>query len=288
MQAYELRNAGAVIHSHSLNAVMATVLDPDATEFRVTHLEMIKGIENHGFYGHLVVPIIENTARECELTDRLRQAIKDYPNTHAVLVRRHGVYIWGKDWIQAKTQAECYDYLFAAALELKKLGVDASRPPTDPLPAHANGHSEEPSAKRPRAAIKLSGKIPTAVVLDIEGTVAPISFVADVMFPYAKKQVRTFLEESYTTSETLEDIALIRKQASEDGVSIPEPQGVENVAEVVSAVTSWVEDAIAKDRKVTALKVGSRRPLTSAAIEVKASHPHGIAANPRAHLAPWF
>ena len=29
-------------------------------------------------------------------------------------------------------------------------------------------------------------KLPTCVVLDIEGTVAPISFVADVMFPYAK------------------------------------------------------------------------------------------------------
>ena len=42
MAAYELRGAGAVIHSHSLNAVMATILDPEASEFRVTHLEMIK------------------------------------------------------------------------------------------------------------------------------------------------------------------------------------------------------------------------------------------------------
>ena len=41
-QAYELRDAGAVIHSHSVNAVMATILDPEATEFKVTHLEMIK------------------------------------------------------------------------------------------------------------------------------------------------------------------------------------------------------------------------------------------------------
>ena len=47
-----------------------------------------------------MVPIIENTARECELTDRLRQAIKEYPEAHAVLVRRHGVYVWGSSWIQ--------------------------------------------------------------------------------------------------------------------------------------------------------------------------------------------
>lgn len=50
----------------------------------------MKGIEGHGFYDNCVVPIIENTARECELTDRLRQAIKDYPKANAVLVRRHG------------------------------------------------------------------------------------------------------------------------------------------------------------------------------------------------------
>jgi methylthioribulose 1-phosphate dehydratase/enolase-phosphatase E1 len=31
-----------VLHSHSLNAVMATLLDEAAPEFRVTHLEMIK------------------------------------------------------------------------------------------------------------------------------------------------------------------------------------------------------------------------------------------------------
>ena len=42
LQAYELRGAGAVLHSHSLNAVMVTLLDEAAPEFSVTHLEMIK------------------------------------------------------------------------------------------------------------------------------------------------------------------------------------------------------------------------------------------------------
>jgi hypothetical protein len=30
------------MHSHSLHAVMATMLDPQSSEFKVTHLEMIK------------------------------------------------------------------------------------------------------------------------------------------------------------------------------------------------------------------------------------------------------
>lgn len=42
LQAYKLRGAGAVVHSHSLNALLATLIDPTATEFTVTNLEMIK------------------------------------------------------------------------------------------------------------------------------------------------------------------------------------------------------------------------------------------------------
>ena len=99
----------------------------------------LQGIAGHGYYDNCVVPIIENTARECELTDRLRQAIKDYPKAQAVLVRRHGVYVWGSSWIQAKTQAECYDYLFEAAIKLKSLGIDASKPSANAPASVTNG-----------------------------------------------------------------------------------------------------------------------------------------------------
>lgn len=117
------------MHSHSMNAVLATILEPGAREFRCTHLEMMKGIAGHGFYDQLVVPVIENTARESELTGRMRAAILAYPRSNAVLVRRHGVYVWGATWIEAKTQAECYDYLFGMAVKMRGLGVDAARVP---------------------------------------------------------------------------------------------------------------------------------------------------------------
>jgi hypothetical protein len=48
----------------------------------------LQGIAGQGFYSDMVVPIIENTARECELTGRLREAIVAYPEANAVLVRR--------------------------------------------------------------------------------------------------------------------------------------------------------------------------------------------------------
>ena len=124
LKAINLRGAGAVIHSHSIHAVMATLIFE--TEFSVSHLEMIKGIAGMGYRDKLVVPIIDNTARECDLADSLEAAILAYPQTNAVLVRRHGVYVWGPDWVRAKTQAECYDYLFRAAVEMRRLGI-----PTD-------------------------------------------------------------------------------------------------------------------------------------------------------------
>jgi methylthioribulose-1-phosphate dehydratase len=125
--AFTLRNAGAVIHSHSVYALMATLLGGGSREtFECTEIEMIKGIEGHGYYDRLVVPIIENTAHEHELADSMAAAIKAHPRTQAVLVRRHGVYIWGKDWVQAKTHAECYHYLFEAAVRMQGLGFDAA------------------------------------------------------------------------------------------------------------------------------------------------------------------
>jgi methylthioribulose-1-phosphate dehydratase len=125
--AFELRDAGAVIHSHSMNAMLATLVFGD--ELRVTHLEMMKGIRGTGYHDELVVPILENTAHECDLADAMADAMRRYPKTFAVLVRRHGVYVWGRDWVEAKTHAECYDYLFEAAVKMKQLGFDPSRAP---------------------------------------------------------------------------------------------------------------------------------------------------------------
>ena len=42
---------------------------------QISHMEMIKGIQGLGYYDELVVPIIENTAREYELTDSLAAAV---------------------------------------------------------------------------------------------------------------------------------------------------------------------------------------------------------------------
>jgi methylthioribulose-1-phosphate dehydratase len=119
------RGAGAVVHAHSMWAMLAT-LTTTGNVLRVGHLEMLKGIEGHAYRDVAEIPILENTAHEAELRDALAEAIDAHPRTRAVLVRRHGVYVWGRDWREAKTQAEVYDYLFRAAVEMKRMGLDPS------------------------------------------------------------------------------------------------------------------------------------------------------------------
>ena len=130
--AFTRRDAGAVIHSHSERALLATLLVDDAVTF--THLEMMKGLRGVSYHDTHAVPVVENTAEERDLESALREAMDAHPKAHAVLVRRHGVYVWGKDWREAKRHAECYDYLFGVTVEMKRLGLDPSRPPT-PAPS---------------------------------------------------------------------------------------------------------------------------------------------------------
>jgi len=49
---------------------------------QITHMEMIKGIQGHGYYDELVVPIIENTAHENELTGSLAKAVCSFVCWH--------------------------------------------------------------------------------------------------------------------------------------------------------------------------------------------------------------
>ncbi|KAH7100839.1 Methylthioribulose-1-phosphate dehydratase [Auriculariales sp. MPI-PUGE-AT-0066] len=105
--AFTLRNAGACIHTHSQNAVLATLIWPN--EFKIER-QMIKGVRVGGvgkaltYLDTLVVPVIDNTPNEEDLTDSMAE--------------RHGVYVWGPDWEKAKGQAECLDYLFEIAVKM--------------------------------------------------------------------------------------------------------------------------------------------------------------------------
>ncbi|XP_062104658.1 probable bifunctional methylthioribulose-1-phosphate dehydratase/enolase-phosphatase E1 2 [Humulus lupulus] len=172
-------------------------------------------------HDELVVPIIENTAHVVKLMESFVEAISAYPKTTAVLVRNHGVFIWGDSWISTKTQAECYHYLFDAAIKLHQLGLDWSTP--NPGPLHNTSGSWECNGNFSRALkagfrssdymIELSER---CVLLDIEGTVTSISFVTNVLLPYARDNVGKHLAATYDSKETQNDIKLLHSQIEND------------------------------------------------------------------------
>lgn len=123
LAAFKHRNAGAVLHSHSLDIVLASMLVPPGEPLRLTRLEMMKGLEGVGYFDTHEIPVIDNTALEHELEARLEKAILANPQANAVIVRNHGVYIWGRDVVHAKTQAECLDWLCKAVVRMHAAGI---------------------------------------------------------------------------------------------------------------------------------------------------------------------
>ncbi|KAF3072145.1 uncharacterized protein Triagg1_4881 [Trichoderma aggressivum f. europaeum] len=132
LAAFTRRGAGCCIHTHSHWAVLVTLLleAKGSSVFEINNIEQIKGfgkgmgkVGNLGYHDTLRIPVIENTPHEEDLTEYLEAAMEEYPDTYAVLVRRHGVYVWGDNVHKAKTQCESLDYLFQLAVEMHQLGL---------------------------------------------------------------------------------------------------------------------------------------------------------------------
>ena len=149
MAAFTKRNASCCIHTHSQWAVLITLLleqqPANTTLFEINNIEQIKGFGkgyqkqgNLGYHDTLRIPVIENTPFEEDLTESLEEAMNTYPDTYAVLVRRHGIYVWGENVHKAKTQCERYvDRVHWILLYGKLILVQSG------LPVSACGRDEE-------------------------------------------------------------------------------------------------------------------------------------------------
>lgn len=80
-----------------------------------------------------------------------------------------------------------------------------------------------------------------AILTDIEGTITRISFVKDVLFPYAEKQLPTFLRLNTKKAHVAEQIAAVK-------TIIDEPNA--DLERVISVLLTWIEE----DKKITPLK----------------------------------
>jgi len=245
---------GAVLHSHAMCCNIVTSLFEGYNEFKISHQEMIKGIEGYGYFDTLIIPIIENTAWEHELADSLGEAIAKYPKACAVLVRRHGMYVWGSTWEQAKRHGECLHYLFEIAIKMHNLGLDFNAPPrVSPVSSllmkrssDVFNSSEYHVAKRVHSSSAFK-----YLLLDIEGTTTPITFVKDILFPFAAGKVEKFLRANFTNDEVYDLVKELRENAKLETTSAASNIISDLTIESATEYALWL---IKEDRKVTPLK----------------------------------
>ena len=80
-----------------------------------------------------------------------------------------------------------------------------------------------------------------AIVTDIEGTTSAVSFVFDVLFPYAARHLPDFVRANAERADVAAQLLAVRQDSGEPGA---------DVERVIAILLGW----IAEDRKATPLK----------------------------------
>jgi len=92
------------------------------------------------------------------------------------------------------------------------------------------------------------------VLLDIEGTTCPVSFVGEVLFPYAQQQLPVFLAEQAQNPTVKDLIDQVFEAWSQDTDPEAVSLGKRYAAKNIEAAANYLSWLIEKDRKLTPLK----------------------------------
>jgi methylthioribulose-1-phosphate dehydratase len=104
--------AGAVLHTHS---IWSTILSDNAPEsgLAIEGYEMLKGLDGVRTHDHREwLPILDNTQDWAAAIPHVEAILQEQPQAHGFLIRRHGLYTWGRDLAEAKRQVEILEFLF--------------------------------------------------------------------------------------------------------------------------------------------------------------------------------
>ena len=106
------RDAGAVLHTHSISSTMLSDLYASAGGLAIEGYEMLKGLAGVATHEHREwLPIIENSQDMIALADRVEEVLREHKDAHGFLLRRHGLYAWGDTLAQAQRHVEILEFL---------------------------------------------------------------------------------------------------------------------------------------------------------------------------------
>lgn len=110
------RGAGAVLHTHSIwSTILSDGVSAETGGVTIEGYEMLKGLEGVRTHEHREwLPIVENTQDWATAAPRIEVKLREQAEVHGILIRRHGLYTWGKDLTEAKRQLEILEFLLEA------------------------------------------------------------------------------------------------------------------------------------------------------------------------------
>ncbi len=105
---------GAILHTHSVWSTLLSNLYFEAGGIVLEGYEMLKGlagVDTHEYRYRL--EIFENTQDIPALALQVRRRLTDVTNPlkHGYLIRRHGLYTWGRDLDEARRHIEILEFL---------------------------------------------------------------------------------------------------------------------------------------------------------------------------------
>jgi len=104
--------AGSVLHTHSVWSTVLSDYHIGHGGFFIEGYEMLKGLEGVVTHDHREwVPILENSQNMEALAAETKRMLQEGPRVHAFLIRRHGLYTWGRDIAEAARHVEIMEFL---------------------------------------------------------------------------------------------------------------------------------------------------------------------------------
>jgi methylthioribulose-1-phosphate dehydratase len=104
--------AGAVLHTHSVWSTILSDYHLGSGGFFIEGYEMLKGLEGVVSHEHREwLPILENSQNMEALAAETKRTLQENPRIHGFLIRRHGLYTWGKDLDEAVRHVEILEFL---------------------------------------------------------------------------------------------------------------------------------------------------------------------------------
>lgn len=111
-------DTGAILHTHSANAIILSRLVGSQLITKDYEIHKIfDGIHTHE--STLEFPVFENSQNYIALSAEVTNYLQEHPKPHAILLRGHGVYVWGRTMKEALNRVEALENLFECEVKLR-------------------------------------------------------------------------------------------------------------------------------------------------------------------------